>query len=329
MTDKLTNDQLDALLFAILFGQYAASSIGPGPEATPSKVYALPDLRTKPSAVNSELNEKRDEGTRVGSPITLPPRKPQALVGENWDDKLTPQQPSEKGVDAGTINYAQPRAVEYSNNIQLEMSRYGVTNAMALYKAKYEESQQKLNIADNKIRELNRQVHRSIAAAEDSERRFKSSDRLLTAANEEIVVLRTQLEAANHLRTKAETALLSRSVKQAEENENFSGLARANRPLYDALMPGWGLSNSPSTWEGYVSEVDIRMAVLGVVEELHKAYEKHEDYNSPHEAYAVILEELDEYWTHVKGNTGKSAGAREELLQVAATALRAVIDIWA
>lgn len=69
--------------------------------------------------------------------------------------------------------------------------------------------------------------------------------------------------------------------------------------------------------------------------ELARARKLHVPINSAHEAYAVILEELDEYWDHVKTNPRKlSAEAqakrlsemRKELIQIAAMALRAITD---
>jgi len=57
--------------------------------------------------------------------------------------------------------------------------------------------------------------------------------------------------------------------------------------------------------------------------------------NSPHEAYAVILEEVDEFWEDVKINPKKLDGHEQakrkahmqmELLQIAAMCIRATID---
>jgi hypothetical protein len=48
--------------------------------------------------------------------------------------------------------------------------------------------------------------------------------------------------------------------------------------------------------------------------------------HSPHEGKAVIEEELDELWQHVKANTGGGAEARAEAIQLAAMALRYALD---
>ena len=47
-------------------------------------------------------------------------------------------------------------------------------------------------------------------------------------------------------------------------------------------------------------------------------------FNSSHEAYGVIREELDEFWDAVKANDGP--GARAEAVQVAAMALRFLVE---
>lgn len=63
--------------------------------------------------------------------------------------------------------------------------------------------------------------------------------------------------------------------------------------------------------------------------ELAAATRKFPAFNSAHEGYAVLDEEVDELWTHVKVRQGKRdvAAMRKEAIQVAAMALRFVIDI--
>jgi hypothetical protein len=66
-------------------------------------------------------------------------------------------------------------------------------------------------------------------------------------------------------------------------------------------------------------------SVLGeVTDELRRAESKFAKFNSRHEAYAVILEELDELWDEVKAND--HAKARKEAVQVATVALRFLRD---
>lgn len=67
--------------------------------------------------------------------------------------------------------------------------------------------------------------------------------------------------------------------------------------------------------------------LLGLVDdELRRAMTRFAPFNSPHEGWAVIREELDELWEHVKANTGKGPEARTEAIQIAAMALRYALD---
>ena len=60
-----------------------------------------------------------------------------------------------------------------------------------------------------------------------------------------------------------------------------------------------------------------------VKKELARARTKFPPYNSSHEGYAVILEELDEAWDDIKANRC----ADKEIAQVAATALKYLINV--
>ena len=66
-----------------------------------------------------------------------------------------------------------------------------------------------------------------------------------------------------------------------------------------------------------------------VGEELSRALRKHEKVNSAHEGYAVILEELDELWDEVKvrANKRRTKKMRKEAIQVAAMAIRFVLEV--
>jgi len=66
-----------------------------------------------------------------------------------------------------------------------------------------------------------------------------------------------------------------------------------------------------------------------VIEEVCRAQDLHAPQHSAHESYAVIKEELDEFWAEVmKKREHRSPGAmRKELVQIAAMACRAVIDL--
>lgn len=52
-------------------------------------------------------------------------------------------------------------------------------------------------------------------------------------------------------------------------------------------------------------------------------------FNSAHEGYAVLLEEVDELWDHVKTNQKRRdlQAMRKEAIQVAAMALRFAADV--
>jgi NTP pyrophosphatase (non-canonical NTP hydrolase) len=62
-----------------------------------------------------------------------------------------------------------------------------------------------------------------------------------------------------------------------------------------------------------------------LTEELQRATEKYGPFKSSHEGYAVILEEVDEMWDEIKRNDIDKA--REEALQVAAMAIRFLMDV--
>ena len=70
--------------------------------------------------------------------------------------------------------------------------------------------------------------------------------------------------------------------------------------------------------------MDIHRAFELVSEELAEATAKFGAFNSTHEGYAVILEELDELWDLVKINNRKPM--EKEAKQVAAMAIRFLID---
>lgn len=68
-----------------------------------------------------------------------------------------------------------------------------------------------------------------------------------------------------------------------------------------------------------------------VKEEFERASASNARFNSAHEGYAVILEEIDELWDDVKLSTRKNPDrmkkCKEEAVQVAAMALRFLVDL--
>jgi NTP pyrophosphatase (non-canonical NTP hydrolase) len=71
----------------------------------------------------------------------------------------------------------------------------------------------------------------------------------------------------------------------------------------------------------------IDQVMLEVRAECARAIAKHAPMKSPHEGYAVILEEVDELWQEVKGNRGRDLSALEEAVQIAAMGVRYVADL--
>lgn len=73
----------------------------------------------------------------------------------------------------------------------------------------------------------------------------------------------------------------------------------------------------------------VNEVAAAVAEELQSAMKKHAGMNSAHEAYSVILEELDEFWDEVKKRreNRSDAAMAKELLQVAAMACRTILDL--
>lgn len=61
--------------------------------------------------------------------------------------------------------------------------------------------------------------------------------------------------------------------------------------------------------------------------EVKSALAKHAPQHSPHEGAAVLQEEVDELWDEVKADRGRQLSARKEAIQVAAMAVRYVLDL--
>lgn len=71
------------------------------------------------------------------------------------------------------------------------------------------------------------------------------------------------------------------------------------------------------------------MAANDAVEELARARAKFDPFNSAHEGYAVLLEEVEELWeiVRMKKQHRTKSQMREEALQVAAMGLRFAADV--
>lgn len=81
----------------------------------------------------------------------------------------------------------------------------------------------------------------------------------------------------------------------------------------------------------YVTEVlnHVQPIIDGMTLELVDASAKWPPFNSAHEGFAVLAEEVDELWAHVKVNQKRRdlAAMRKEAIQVAAMALRFALDV--
>lgn len=63
-----------------------------------------------------------------------------------------------------------------------------------------------------------------------------------------------------------------------------------------------------------------------VKNEVERATKLHGPFASRHEGYAIMKEEVDELWWEVKHGTPEAA--REEAIQVAAMAVRFIMDLY-
>lgn len=69
-------------------------------------------------------------------------------------------------------------------------------------------------------------------------------------------------------------------------------------------------------------------ALDDVGDELARGMKKFpENKHSAHHAHSVIREEFEELWEHVRADTGASPEARKEAVQLAAMAVRYVVEV--
>lgn len=74
---------------------------------------------------------------------------------------------------------------------------------------------------------------------------------------------------------------------------------------------------------------DSRVDVIAMVvsRELKQAMNKFKPFNSAHEGFAVLLEEVDELWDEVRTKDVNKDNLRKEAVQVAAMAMRFIHDL--
>ena len=78
-------------------------------------------------------------------------------------------------------------------------------------------------------------------------------------------------------------------------------------------------------------DFNIKASIIADIDtEFIRATSLHPKFNSRHEGYAILLEEMDELWEEIKKNHSKTPEAkqlqRKEAVQVAAMALRFIYD---
>lgn len=89
-----------------------------------------------------------------------------------------------------------------------------------------------------------------------------------------------------------------------------------------------GESGEPQLAMNLVGSVLNISALTDIVAEFQKAIEKHpQPMRSIHEGYAILLEEVDELWDEVKKSKPCMPCIRKEVIQVAAMALRFLVDL--
>lgn len=68
-------------------------------------------------------------------------------------------------------------------------------------------------------------------------------------------------------------------------------------------------------------------AVCLVFDALHNKAYRHPPFHSHHETYGVLLEEVDEYFEHVRERKPSMEGCKEELADVAAVCIKALTQL--
>ena len=82
----------------------------------------------------------------------------------------------------------------------------------------------------------------------------------------------------------------------------------------------------PKTINEKLRYLDQAMAL--VREEYRRAMTKHPNqFVNAHEGYAVLLEEVDELWDHVKVDSAYTALAMKEAVQIAAMAVKFIVEL--
>ncbi len=76
--------------------------------------------------------------------------------------------------------------------------------------------------------------------------------------------------------------------------------------------------------EGYIEYTKALQAVFDEVVDARRVFPP---FNSAHEGYAVLLEEVDELWQEVRAKRGRRHGLQDEARQVAAMAVCFMVEV--
>lgn len=81
--------------------------------------------------------------------------------------------------------------------------------------------------------------------------------------------------------------------------------------------------------KGEIDGRNISLPVMRVLSELSNACKKHAAFNSAHEGWAVIKEEVDELWEEVRKRREirDVKSMEDEAIQIAAMAIRFMLDV--
>lgn len=119
------------------------------------------------------------------------------------------------------------------------------------------------------------------------------------------------------------------------DNLNSYGMTPTEKKILKTLQTKLGTKNlhqfSKKVLEltereqGQYKPEDVDKVIFSVVNEVYRARSLHPKFASPHEAYAVLKEELEETWDEIKANNTQRA--RKEMVQVAAMAIRFLLDV--
>ena len=103
---------------------------------------------------------------------------------------------------------------------------------------------------------------------------------------------------------------------------SWCNLVKINGPDNQRGITHWAYIEEPESKSTNITEIEQISALIQL--EFVDASQNFGKFNSTHEGYAVIKEELDEMWDEIKANNSEKAC--DEAIQVGAMALRFIFD---